>query len=652
MEQICFDVLEKWAVFTNYDAGQTCFNRANWEYETHRLTETISHITDVYDNSGLLAVIAVKKLFDRILRESRVTLFEAVTNREGLNNYIEMQEALNSKDITVAENNYCEKIRNFIGMIIGEVLLGKFDEKDFNKKVFGATPDIISTLDKCNVEFYKKGGAIENITLLPTGINVFPSLAECVISLSDASDGMYLCYIDVFQSADSYFGFFIKSNGNIFSFNDRADEAFKGQHCNSRNGRWSEKKADAVFPYSFIFEYGDYDYKGYSHSYKIDENRLSLYSMETDALISLAVSMMLLSNRIRNINVSEYKPVYIDSLLKNNMHLLGNGKHELAVIEKNEIVQRTNAINLAFNYDMIMSGEALSEFTERDACVDSKNKGQIFVDLYGNGFVFDADLLSTQKLLGEMPTHDLYGKIKNRYIPEFIGSEGRLRAQAYCEIRKQLAGYIREKMYEEYISFGKMPAVDKWFTELLDANTEKIKRLAVKGYMWAKEAEKKYIERGECLSEIPDTYTLENNEERYSITVLLNTKNTPNYKYRPYYLINKHDNYQTKAYDMDTGAVCSIFCVFCPEDYIGLENLFGDVPKIVKGWKNSENRTYGNPLLDMTDAVEGINAPFEYYCSLRPEYHDENTHRKFAFVIGFSKRRMNRRIKEIQENET
>jgi hypothetical protein len=109
-------------------------------------------------------------------------------------------------------------------------------------------------------------------------------------------------------------------------------------------------------------------------------------------------------------------------------------------------------------------------------------------------------------------------------------------------------------------------------------------------------------------------------------------------EYGNYYLVNEQDKRTLKSFDSENGLSCSIFFVFRPIDYIGLENLFGDVPKIVKGWSNRGNNRYGNSLLNMTDEVEEINTPFEYYCSRRPEYKDDRTYTNFAFVIGFSKR--------------
>lgn len=631
MKKICFDILEKWAEYVNFDAEQKSFNLANFSFETHKTTKNLKHIIEDYDESGFLAVMTAKRLFDRMLKDSRITLFDAITDKDEMPKHKEMYDLFYSEEVNKAEESYISNIKALIGKITGNLLEDKSLSETFPDKVLGYTDIVIQSIDKCRLDVYKKSEntALE-VTNFSTDIHVFPSLGECVLTLSGAPDGMYLCFIDIEKSADSYFGFFVKSNGNLFSVNDRIDEAFKGQHGNARNGRWAENKADNIFPYDFIFEYGGHDYKGYASTYTIDKNSLSVFKLQEDAYLPILVAMILIAKKYKDADFSEKKELYIDSLLKVNEGRLNKDENELMVLSKNEIVQHTNSINLDFDYNAIMDGSALDEFRYTDRWgnktnhISAANNGQIFVDLYGEGFKIEPTLLSTQKLIGTE---------KDIVVPEFVGSAERFRAQAYVEIRKQLASYIRDKMYEEYKNFGGIEAVNKWFVGVIHEHLPEIKKMCVSRYVNIKTGEEKNILGG---------WRPSNCEEQYYISMLEDVKEVPYYEYNKPVTVNEVDWKKDRAYDMDTGAACTLFFVFRPMSYIGLENLFGEIPKIVKGWRLERHSTWGNSNLDMTDAVENVNAPFEYYESMsdryKEKYESDRPYTCFTFAIGFSKR--------------
>ena len=625
MEKICFDILEKWAEYIEYDENQTTFNLLNYSYEAHNRTKNLTHIIEDYDETGLLAVLTVKRLFEMMMKNSRITLFDAINQPEEIQKHVDMQKLFDSPEIKTAETNFIDAIKQLTLKVVGKELIGKFDDSEFTNKVFNCVDNVIQTIDKCRIEFYQKGGEFTEVTNFSTSIHTFPSLADCLITLSNATDGMYLCFIDIEHTADSYFGFFLKNNGNIISANERINEAFKGQHCNSRNGRWAENKADQIFPYDFIFSYDDYDYKGYSHTYTIDKDKLDMFAMEEDAFLPLLIAMILLSRKFPRINKDDYEIVYTDSLLKVNMPLLTEDKNELMVIEKNELVQNHQKVNLEFDYDKIMDGSALEEFEYQDGSyrgnhISSNNNGQIFVDLYGEGFTVQPTVLSTQKLLGT-------GKYE--YVPEYVGTEKRMRVGAYVDIRRQLADYIRQKMFEEYTNFGGIKAVKEWYQNLINDNLETLKKMAVDKYVGIVKGESPNYRGGWRPSEC---------EEGYYLSVLTNTTYI-SYEYGiGIYRPNEYDRNKDVYLDLDNGCTCTMFVVFRPLSYKGIENLFNtEVPKIVKGWTKDGNHTYGNSLLDATDAVETINTPFETYCSRRPEYEKDHTSYDFSFAIGFSK---------------
>ena len=131
-----------------------------------------------------------------------------------------------------------------------------------------------------------------------------------------------------------------------------------------------------------------------------------------------------------------------------------------------------------------------------------------------------------------------------------------------------------------------------------------------------------------------------------------NRKYAPSINYGCPYIVNKTDKETKKICDPYNGTTCNMWFVFRFINWEGIQNLFGDVLKIIKGWDNNPRSTSGNSLLDMTDPVEAINTPFEYYCSKRPEYAKDRTFTSFAFAIGFSKsgfKAMRKKLKEKGE---
>lgn len=624
MESLCANILDKWAEYIDYDKNKKQFNLLSWDYSAHKKTDKIQSIIDNYDESGFIAVLTVKALFNAMLKDSRVKLYDVLTKESEFNKHKEMYQLFYSEEFIKAEKAYFNNIKKLALKLIGKEVIGDFDDDSFEEKIFELTDVVVSTLDKCRTEFYQKGGKLKEVTNFSTSIHVFPTLAECLLSLQKGSDGIYLCYIDAGHTADGYFGYFVRNNGNIFSFNERIDEAFKGQHTNARNGRWAEGKNDDIFPYDFIFSYENYDYKGYSHTYNIDENKLNLINMEEDAYLPLLVAMIFLAKKITNINPDDYETIYLDSLLHVNLSNLSSEKNEIIALNQNELVISNNKIDLDFSHESIMSGEALHEFDGLlygHNIICSQNAGQIFVDLYGDGFQYNPNLVfSTQRMLST-------GKYE--YVPEFVGSKERMRAQAYCEIRQQLADYIKVKMHEEFDNFGGSEAVEKWFSQAILNHLDTIKKLAVNYYVALAEGKASNLNGHQTPLECDDKYHIS----------YIQGKSVPytyTYHYQGMHYVNDWDKASDKVYDMDNGAVCSMFFVFRPLDYTGLEALLGEVPKIIKGWTKDGRRASGNSLLDMTDAVEEINTPFEYYTSV--EEYDGKTARGFNFAIGFSKR--------------
>ena len=476
MEQICYDILEAWAKYSNFDPNRTQFNLLSYEYKYHEATKKIEKLVNEYDKSGVLAVLTIKHLFLQVMKDAHITLYDAMTKPQALQEHIDMLDLFQCKEILDAEKHYTDKLKLLISKILGTQLIESSDETDtdaFNEKIITCTDSVIRNLEKCHDEVYvKSGNPIGIIDNFSTKILTFPTLAECILALNKADDGIYLCYIDAHQTSDGYFGFFVKSNGNLLSVNERISENFRGQHANSRNGRWAEDKAVGIFPYDFIFSYGEHDYKGYAWNYNIDDTKLSLSLLEENAYLPLLIAMVFVAGRLSEKNLNEYEVTYTENLLSINMPLLTKDANELMVLANNDLVVATNSLNLSFDYDKIMDGTVFDEF-KNTKFLYSDNRGQIFVDLYGAGFQ-PQPTFNMQKYLTDKNVN---------HVNELVATAPKMRAYALMDIRTQLVAYIKDKMHEEFVNFGGFDAIYKWFTEVINSNIEKIKKLAIEEYV-------------------------------------------------------------------------------------------------------------------------------------------------------------------------
>ena len=625
MDKECLDILTKWSVYSKYNPEQTKFSVGSFisEYDMHKVTGKIEHIINEYDDSGMLAVIVIKNFFLRMATEKRFQLIDYLRNSGEFKTHMDMYEMFFSDIIVDAERNYVHKLYTLASKITSTGLLETKEQFVGIDSILSVTETVIDALDGLNFESYKiaNGGEIGSITHVSTSIHVFPSLRDCLLSLENTEDGMYLCYIDVNHTADGYFGFFVKSNDNIFSLNERINEAYKGSHQHSRNGRWSEKKQDALFPYDYIFSYGEYDYKGYGHNYMIDDEKLSFFCMKQEAYMPLLLAMVFIIRKYSGKIITE-EPVYVDSFLQVNLKAIAKDITELAVINQSPIVQYHKQLDFEFDEKSILDGSAYNEVND---IVFATNRNQTFIDLYSNGFKIKPTILSTQIFLTD-------GQYK--YAPEFVGDGKKMKAQAYYEIRKQLADYIREQMRAEYDRYGGYKAVYNWFKENVRKSIPSLESLIKKKYLAVEKGEDRFIDIGLYSGDFGVLYDIS----------IIKDSRLPNIF--DVFIANAV-NTEKEYIDTRCSTKCSVWFVFKPHNYRAFAELFDtEIPKILTGWKiNDSEFDLGNPILDMTDEVDRIGTPFE----LREYKKYKDSHAgTFKFAIGYSKNGLKKMLKETE----
>ena len=615
------DILEKWAIYSKYDREQTCFNLLSSNYALHEVGKLIEMLLSEYDSTGMIAAIYAKIQFENLLKETKITVWDVLSNPDTYKAEKDMYELFNTPIIFDAEKEFIDRLNDIYLKITNGKLIGQDDGQ--RKQLLDSIERVVESINECNVDLFMKGGEIGNIQNVSTKIHVFNTLAECILSIEQAQDGVYLCFISAGNSADCFFAFFLKSNGTIISVNDRIDEAYIGQHGNSRNGRWTESKVDSIFPYNYIFKYYQHDYKGYATKYEIEEDKLHLYNLGIEVFMPIVISMLLIILKYSNKDI-ELPLHYIDSFLPENRLKIKN--NELMTISESSIVVRHNSIDIDLDNQKILSGGYTEEFDFHNKNnVSHKESGyftndnQLMVDLWGEGFVFDSTAIFKTNNIS-----CLLDKENKSYIPEFVGTEKRIRLQVYKEARTQLAEYMEDKIYKAWIEYGRTEAVKKWYKENLMLNRYNIYKLLMKYEEDIKNNVVKALSKGSRWL-----------DERINIYMIKND-NYPTGHYLSYdAIMNNIKDFKSEKWECEiTGNSCNIWFVIAPQTWEQLEFLTNqEVPKIVKGW-NVDGRSYcGNPLLDSTDAVARIGTPFEY----RHSDKFKNAYFDFKVAFGFSK---------------
>ena len=625
------DILEKWGEYSKYDKNQTSFNLLSNTYSLHKIGNLIGMLLSEYDQTGMLSVIYAKIQFENLLKETKITVWDVITNPDKYKEELQMHEIFANETAIRTEDEFIEKLNNIYLKVTKGKLIGKDDGQ--RKQLLGSIEKVVESINKCNIDLFVKKGSIGDIQNISTDLYVFETLAECLLTIENSNDGIYLCFIAAGNSADCFFGFFLKSNGTIISINDRIDEAYIGQHGNQRNGRWTEGKVDKIFPYDYIFEYSQHDSKGYATKYTINNEKIDLYNLGIDVYMPIVISMLLIILKYNNKEIN--LPIhYLDSFLPQNQNKIES--YSLMKIGKSDIVCQHNQIDMYFDNNRIITGEYAEEFNWKENSYYKEtgvfsNNNQIMVDLWGDGFEFNDREIFTSNNIACLIDRS------SDYVPEFVGTEKRVRLQIYKEARVQLANYINEKIYNEWISYGKTEVVKQWYIKSLLNNTEFLYRIFIKYEDTILNGEKKPSLGWKIPNEI-NIYQIEG--KNYPEGAMLDCDDIVNCK--------RKNNHEWQWLDSVNKCICNTWFIVCPETWKDIEYITGqEVPPIIKGWKVDGHGTKGNSILSVTDAVETIKTPFEYR---NQEYNDKyfKSFYDFKFAFGFSKSGWNKIKKQFR----
>ena len=649
-----FDILKKFGEYTKYDPDQKTFNMLSANYLYHHAGDRITTLCEKFDPSGRMAVLYAKRTWQRVINNTSIKLSDLLEHREQLDEAVEMYNLFNSKDVTEIENDYTEALDRTIRSVTGKPMIGERDLEAEKDTLYSSIESVVDQLEKCNEEVYVNSGKpVLPVTNISSKIHLFNYMAECVLVLqNNASDGVYFCYINNNGTADGYFAIMVKSNGNLFSVNDRVNESYIGQHTKSRNGRWSEGHKD-IFPYEHVLSFSDYDYKGYATKYSVDESKMNIADLEATAYIPIILAILCVINGAKDKIPDKAKQVYLNTLIRSNVDQTPDTTALIPMDKTGLIDSTTRILDIHFDRKQFLAGELDKKYTGHSVT----GKNQKFVDKYAQDFNPQTRTLSVQapnflalegKRKAEQQkqsnslsfmSHDSEEVASTSPHAEFIGNLERMERQAYYETKMELAGHIRKKLNAELEKLGGYEGVCKWFADGVRGNIENLYPVIAHVYEVYKNNKDEFAYRPACKDDPAWVRHIHmvRADEYWGVPSLS-------------FVHNEWDGSNRSAYICPiTGTKAADNLFFCLRafDWKDLQAYTGKkVPELLEGWysKYYSDRTDpdapdsfygGNPILDVVDAVDFID-PFETFGQYGA---------KFEYYIGFSKRGMNKLLK-------
>lgn len=642
-------ILKYWLSYSEYVPNATKHNLLSPEWDFHRLNQAITGFMS-YNPTGEFAVIYAKKSFEKILHSYKASFYDIVTKPESYRKDIDMWQLFSSPSYMEIETQVLNELNEILESVLPTKQIGCRDLTAEKAALAKAVCCVVEELPKCNIDLFLRGGEIQRFTNFSTHVLIFNYLSECLITLKKSPDGIYLCYIDLDNSCDGYFGFYIKSNGTILSINERINEQFPGEHRGHRNNRYVEAKKYGIFPYSMIAFSEETDYKGYSLSQKIDPEKSSIFTLEATDYLPIILAMALLRNRYTGESMKNEEIHYVDSLLQVNLNAPLPGTSALTIPNNSQLAAVNRGYQIPFtDADILDNALAAKYFTCRQEVTEYFGKvyhakdTNLFLEKYAKGFHYDPQkAMLRNSHLRSLPPDDLEKALATNGYSEFIAPKEKMDKIAYWQGRNQLAEYMRDNIYDAYQKAGGVKAIKKWWNVEILKHKETFLAMCAQYTPTKSEKYRKNFNasyNGEEFQLHAD-FTPQSSVYPFNVSKGL---------YSDDYLCcitQQKATYQFSIYIKTYGQLCAL---------CGKEN----VPDILEGFNESGHDIMGNSILYAVDPIPGVGLPFErtekeknprfhcndwvQQCKNNPEFH-------FNLSIALSKRGLNRIKKQYGGN--
>lgn len=653
MDEKTAQLLNRMLEFLDYDPDRTVFRlgEVTWSFEVRDTVEFANR----FDDTGVLTLVRLAAICREYLQGTSVSVLEVLKDPSVIDRYREMYGLLGSEEVASARKMLLDGLARVASMVSGGRLVG--DARDFDASLDDSVTAVTREFRKLKCESYASSGRpVGAVDRFSTSVQVCGSLAECLLKLEKSPDGCYACYVSNPGTLDGWFGFFVKSNGNLFSYNERLDEAYVGQHRNCRNGRYAEDKAYELFPYDQMVEFSkERDYKGYSTAMDIDRDSLSFADLSKSSpsvMTRMLLAMSLIARRHsgRPLDAETARPVMVDSLLPQSLKLLAGAESRALVrLDSSALVRASSSFAVSFDRKKVLDGTYNAEFNHPDGDGEKNYRydeygyfsdaNREMVDAYGDDFEMpDMDELiaspSARRLIGEGDTPQ-----------EFVGSERRMRLLAYYRIRQKLAMHVSRRMREDFDRAGGVSGLVEWFCQHLSPLKDKVYRLCVEAWNSTRK------EDGEiCRYELGEKvrYTAIHGEAAVGKATEISVREGRDAQNAFYHngvycdklaVFNPRRSGDRCFLCPVTGQKVNVAFRFTFQDWRQVEDFLGEkLPKYCVGW--TMYPPYGgNSILDVTDAVghlKNVLSDDRYYAS---RFY-------FTFTVGFSRPGLQKVMKE------
>lgn len=621
------DILDTWAKVLNFDPKQTHFDLGNFSFDIYAAGNAMLRIIDEYDDSGNIALLYAKKFFLKYLKSVRVTLYDVLEDDGYMHDIENLYDAFDSSYVKAIESSFLKSFADIVDQLDMKFL---HENNSDLSSIFDKLSDIVDCIDNFNIEFWRFGDPMNSYQgefAFVVNVLVFDTIAEAMIHAESSRDGIFLAYITDNNGPGGYFSFIFKLFGNIISINDRVKESFRGQHRNSRNNRWIERKNYGIFPYQLIEYVEKYDYLGYSTGMHIKEDAKRTFASLGEDAFKIILTMILIFKRFTSskFHADDYALTYSDRLLDANIGLIEQ-KNWLVEYSDSEILNRHHSTSYFSDQD-IKDVDRVKDFLEgTDFCNDY---GKEFIAMYAKDFHVNCGTLG-RSVLPKLQDNS------SSFDSEYVADELEMNLQLYEDGRKQLADYIVKKIADAYVIFGGKPAIEEWFRKAVQDNVNEIKNICIEKHLSSSDKHP-YDRYGRTISE-EFTYCIREDENEYYpyFDEVLNDR-------------NENDTYTCPV----TGTTANTWFSFRPRTESEICKIIGsDVIDILKGYKEDHDCKINN-LLNRSDPMAFVGTPIEVSMSKRDEMKEAqkqlglygSSHCELSFSIGFSKRGLNKLIK-------
>lgn len=201
------DIIDKWAKLTQFNPNQTNFSIPSMAFEFNRCGKTMQTILNNYDQTGMLAVMYMREQTAQILSQATVHLMDLINDRTLMDGYYDLFDSLSSPEVKEADRLFVQKVVHLLSMASDRPAIGDVDQAEILNNTSKYMAQVLPNVNKLNLEVYTESTGIDAAKLpLASHIRIVPTLAHALTQLETAQDGIYIIYLNQYNSVDGYFG--------------------------------------------------------------------------------------------------------------------------------------------------------------------------------------------------------------------------------------------------------------------------------------------------------------------------------------------------------------------------------------------------------------------------------------------------------------